>query len=276
MKTRHNSKTFNENLNPLLGYLRTSVGRPWDKVYSEICEVFDTRKVINRHILVHLAEFVMLDVKMIDGVVCRLRTGWRSYNTTSYDDRWEPLVNWTRSQTYPLYYRHPVDGLLKVQKGETYRQAKKREAAKELERLREHYIRVDDRTELVKLHGVWYRAVAAKLPPPVVVYEMPHTWRTPEQWALWKTLTAVEREEQGRKTLHQPMPNKVDVHSLHYATRESHDRYYRGLLRYYDSKTHYYVQKSQLTKSELKKHKLSNDANDESTLSHRQLARHRK
>ena len=36
------TKCLNENLAPLKRYLSKQVGRPWDKVYSEICEHLDT------------------------------------------------------------------------------------------------------------------------------------------------------------------------------------------------------------------------------------------
>jgi hypothetical protein len=47
-------KWFNEHLSPLWRYLRSSLGRPWDKVYAEICGTLDSRGVLGNHVLDHL------------------------------------------------------------------------------------------------------------------------------------------------------------------------------------------------------------------------------
>lgn len=57
-KFHWNEKEFGENLNPLYGIIRKNAGRKWDDIYSELCQVFDTRSVINRHILIHLDRMV--------------------------------------------------------------------------------------------------------------------------------------------------------------------------------------------------------------------------
>tara|TARA_Y100000034_G_scaffold58968_1_gene71791 strand:- start:126 stop:836 length:711 start_codon:yes stop_codon:yes gene_type:complete len=51
-------KEFNEYLKPLVRYLKKNCGRPWDKVYSEICENMDRRGVVQDHIFQHLFQFV--------------------------------------------------------------------------------------------------------------------------------------------------------------------------------------------------------------------------
>ena len=43
-------KSFTDLLSPLRRFLRTNVGRPWDKVYSEMRENLDDRKVTGRHV----------------------------------------------------------------------------------------------------------------------------------------------------------------------------------------------------------------------------------
>jgi len=58
---RH-EKHLNENLAPLRRYLASQVGRPWNKVYSEICKTIDTRAAIGLHVLQHLEGFIALDV----------------------------------------------------------------------------------------------------------------------------------------------------------------------------------------------------------------------
>jgi hypothetical protein len=64
------TKSFNEHLGPLRGYLAAQVGRPWDKVYSEICAHIDRGSVVQKHILTHVADYVAVHVVLIDGVPC--------------------------------------------------------------------------------------------------------------------------------------------------------------------------------------------------------------
>ena len=55
------NKSLNENLAPLERYLNKQVGRPWDKVYSEIRANLDGRKATQLHILQHLSGYVTTD-----------------------------------------------------------------------------------------------------------------------------------------------------------------------------------------------------------------------
>jgi hypothetical protein len=61
-------KWFNEHLGPLRRYLDSQVGRPWDKVYSEIARHVDAGNVVQKHILTHLFEYVEVNAVLIDGV----------------------------------------------------------------------------------------------------------------------------------------------------------------------------------------------------------------
>lgn len=51
-------KDFGENLSPLYRWLNKQVGRPWNKVFQELNQNFDRRKVINNHIFEHVEGFV--------------------------------------------------------------------------------------------------------------------------------------------------------------------------------------------------------------------------
>jgi hypothetical protein len=51
-------KELNEYLSPLKRYIQSQVGRPWNKVYSEICQRIDRSSAIQIHILQHLENFV--------------------------------------------------------------------------------------------------------------------------------------------------------------------------------------------------------------------------
>jgi hypothetical protein len=49
-----NWKEFSDLLGPLRGYLRKQVGRPWDKVWSEITQTLDSRSLTGQHIFDHI------------------------------------------------------------------------------------------------------------------------------------------------------------------------------------------------------------------------------
>ena len=106
MRLRHNirgdTKSLNENLNPLWGFVHKSVGRPWNKVYGEICAVFDKRSVINQHILVHLEEHV--EINTFEGEDGQL------YFHPGYGQA-TPATHWN-----VRYYVDSRDGILKLNK----------------------------------------------------------------------------------------------------------------------------------------------------------------
>src|SRR5207244_2148033 len=74
-------KYFNEHLGPLRRFLHSNVGRPWDKVYSEICQHVDRGNVVQKHILTHLFEYVIVDVEMIDGEPYRKARSRSAYHS---------------------------------------------------------------------------------------------------------------------------------------------------------------------------------------------------
>ncbi len=62
-------KSFNEHLSPLERFLQGQVGRPWDKVHSEIVARIDRRSTIGNHVMQHVPHFVAIDTYLHDGVV---------------------------------------------------------------------------------------------------------------------------------------------------------------------------------------------------------------
>jgi hypothetical protein len=56
------TKHLNENLAPLKRYLGKQVGRPWDKVYSEISQHLDTGSTVKQHVRDHLTDFILTNV----------------------------------------------------------------------------------------------------------------------------------------------------------------------------------------------------------------------
>lgn len=52
------TKMLNENLAPLLRYLRRQRGRCWNAVFSEICASLDTGSTVKMHVRQHIEDFV--------------------------------------------------------------------------------------------------------------------------------------------------------------------------------------------------------------------------
>jgi len=55
-------KETSDHLSPLRRYLRSQVGRPWNKVYSEICACIDRRSAVQRHMLEHIDDYIATKV----------------------------------------------------------------------------------------------------------------------------------------------------------------------------------------------------------------------
>lgn len=69
-------KTLNEHLGPMRRFLRSRVGRPWNKVHQELCEFVSFDNAVQKHILAHVFEYVHRDVD-VRGEQVIPRTGWR-------------------------------------------------------------------------------------------------------------------------------------------------------------------------------------------------------
>ena len=87
------AKEFSDLLGPLRRYLHTQVGRPWDKVWSDITSNLDNRSLSGRHIIGH----ILWDVE---------RNTWLGRDGRVYHRRW--------SDTVPVsgFYVHPRTRLL--------------------------------------------------------------------------------------------------------------------------------------------------------------------
>ena len=67
MGPRGRTKWLNENLAPLRRFLVSRLGRKWNDVYSEICAHIAPRSTVQKHVLVHLWQYVEQHLVMIDG-----------------------------------------------------------------------------------------------------------------------------------------------------------------------------------------------------------------
>lgn len=148
-----NTKDFNENLNPLYSQLRKAVGRPWAKFYSELCQNFDKRSVINQHILQHLYDRLEIHVQVRNG---ELWVAPRSFGHS------RPL----KEATTVEYYVDPRDGIIKRNRAyrvysSLYKAHRERLAKEEAEKTRW----LDDDNVLRKIGDVWFHFTMKDVPP---------------------------------------------------------------------------------------------------------------
>lgn len=146
------TKCLNENLAPLKRYLMKQVGRPWDKVYSEISEHLDTGSTVKQHVRDHLTDFILVNVTIAsDGSFMSAHKWW---GPTSPENWWAKL------------YVDPNDGLIK----RTEKLCRKLGVENRRDKLRadrkrrahgwrfDHNLRVLTETRfLVKLNGCWFQ-----------------------------------------------------------------------------------------------------------------------
>jgi hypothetical protein len=147
MKRRHQGhpKYLNEHLGPLRRYLDSQVGRPWNKVFSEICAHIDRNSAVQDHVRDHVAQYVETHVVVIDGVPC-------SGDGASYG---RPLGQWGWAQWFVC----PRSGILKRLK----RRARSR-PARPAPLKAPPFIRVSDELQCHLIDGAWHLVSLQPLP----------------------------------------------------------------------------------------------------------------
>lgn len=150
LRQRHrNRKWLNENLRPLERWLGSQVGRPWAKVYSELCEGIDRRSTVQQHIHQHVGDFVAVRVVIFDGRACDA-------------DRWsKPALD-----TYwaAKYFVDPVTGLLRLNKGRIRaRRAYDRERQEGWDGVPVNRRDLSPWRQLHRIDGIWYDVDLAPL-----------------------------------------------------------------------------------------------------------------
>ena len=142
------SKWLNENLAPLKRYLQKQTGRPWRKVYSEICENLDANNTVQQHVRDHLQDFVVVKVAVgHDGqwMNGNERTGWRPGETLWHQP----------------FYIDPNDGILK-RSDKLWKKMRLdttpflRKHWNKQRALQPNIRRIDASTELHCIDGIWY------------------------------------------------------------------------------------------------------------------------
>lgn len=147
---------LNENLRPLERYLHAQVGRPWNKVYSEISAGIDRRNTVQLHVFAHLDDMIATQVTKHQGRLVDLKRRWPS----SFD---------RRDLSQPLYV-DPDSGLIRVNKqkgGYKFErlEQKAREAAEAATRRKP----IGGERWLMLIDHEWYEVQLAPLPPVYMV-----------------------------------------------------------------------------------------------------------
>ena len=141
---RGERKQLNENLAPLRRYLEKQVGRPWDKVYSEIAAHLRADNAVQQHVRDHLRDFVAITPRR--GIV-----HW----ATTRSGLWRQRL-----------YVDPTSGLLcrtdQLPEEKERRRAKLHLLPPPVER-----IALSRDRELRLINGHWFEVRLAPLPQPV-------------------------------------------------------------------------------------------------------------
>jgi hypothetical protein len=151
MRAGYGGRSLNENLAPLRRYLRAQLGRPWNKVFSEICAGIDRRNTVQQHIHQHIRDFIAIDVEVREGRLVDLANRW-GYLRRDFGLSQELYVD-------------PRSGLIRLNRQyRSWRQAaaehRKHEAADIAARRRI----VGERTLLLLLDSIWFRVEVGVLP----------------------------------------------------------------------------------------------------------------
>jgi hypothetical protein len=152
-------KEFGENLAPLYRYLDKQVNRPWDNVFSEICEHIKMDSTVQRHIREHVEMHVNLHVTVEGGKI------------------YSKGYSWGGSLGYPLRVRElyvcPKSGILKaVKKGQgTDYRFKPRPKVK--------IVWTDNNHQLHQINNIWYEVELDKI----------ENWNNKKMMALYDAIT---------------------------------------------------------------------------------------
>lgn len=154
LRRRHvHRKWLNENLRPLERYLQQQVGRPWDKVFAELCAGIDRRNTVQQHVHEHIEDFVAVNVVERDGELHVHGKRWGS--TRPLAERWAPRL-----------YVDPASGLLR--RNRLQDRARAQEVAEDLARVAARQADRRDLSPERQLHrhkGIWYDVALAPIPP---------------------------------------------------------------------------------------------------------------
>jgi hypothetical protein len=144
-------KEFSDLLGPLKRYLARQVDRPWDKVWSEICKNLKAENPAQRHVRLHVHDFVAVNTSVRDGAV------W----VADRRGRADPLT-----AGYPEFYVDPRTGILRRNKHHRRYSRRRKEDAAAATRERAHRMReFSPFLQAHRLKDQWWEVTLAPVPP---------------------------------------------------------------------------------------------------------------
>ncbi len=144
-------RSLNENLAPLRRYLHAQIGRPWNKVFSEICVGIDRRNTVQQHIHQHIRDFIAVDVDICEARLVDLsaRRGFLRPDSAISQE----------------LYVDPRTGLIRPNKGyRSWRHGAAERHRREQAEIATRRRMVDEHTFLLLLDDVWFRVEVDVLP----------------------------------------------------------------------------------------------------------------
>jgi hypothetical protein len=228
-------KELNENLAPLRRYLARQVGRPWNKVYSEIAENLRVDNTVQQHVRDHLRDFVAI-------VPRRNIHGWRS---TIHGGLW-----------WQEFFVDPVTGLLRrtdqLPEEKARRRLKRHRPPQPVDR-----IALDETRELRRINGIWFELAMAPLPEPQFCAR-PETVRVPLKGYYLARGPFIEVEKEVRRLLSPPARDAVCGKDIAVGPMVDTPDAWRIYRREVPDRR-YAIAKRTLSRRELQRHGLNND-----------------
>ena len=233
---RHGEKVLNENLAPLRRYLERQVGRPWDKVYSEIAARLRADSTVQQHVRDHLEDFVAIRPRR--GVLASYRWG---------DGLW-----------YEALYVDPRDGILKRTDRLPEVKARRRQQRQQKSALER--IELSKTCQLRRMNGIWYEITLAPLPEPE--YELFVQVRNVHfrRYKLNGSLT--ENEVSTQRLVSPPVFDVATGQAVYAGPEIDTETAWRWYRRDHPDRR-YAVAKRQLSRRQLRRHGLENRTDDE-------------
>lgn len=136
----YREKRLNENLQPLVRFLRSRVGKRWDEVHAEIAARISCKSAVQKHVLDHLHQYVVKHVRLEGRTVKYLR--YKEEALASHGMRFR-------------FYVHPRTRLLCLAPPAPPR---KRRSTRDPNR-----IVLSDELELRRIEGIWYEVEVAAI-----------------------------------------------------------------------------------------------------------------
>lgn len=145
-------KGLNENLAPLIRFLRSRVGKHWSKVYSEISGHLRADNAVQQHVRDHLDDFIAVRTSLLDGDIVIHDQG-----------RWggpRPL-----KESFCRFYVHPVSGVIHANRFRDARVRRWKSPQETASAIEARRIDIGPMRQLHKLKGLWFEVELAKTEP---------------------------------------------------------------------------------------------------------------